>query len=643
MADFNLGNLAQALKVTGYDDPELLAALDSRTNQQPWEAAPEPVQTVVAPAQPAVAVPVPVPVQAPAASPKITIETQPQQPAPTSVVPDANIQNQALEIAGSPYRVPVPTAQDIAPFNPNQKIKALKAESTAGKNDRLGLTLQQGDIAAEGYDKQATLAGGLEAEERATNATAKAAIDKNRADKAQLESEADKRLRSVVDRLDHPPDRTMERVFGIIGAILSIGGNKGAASGMQMLGSLINKDAQKYADGLAADQGALDLFNKQAGREADDSEHEARLASQIHTLSVAPYQAALTKIAAETNSKETKRAALDAASQLRNQYVDNEVKMKTAQGIAGNQKKLELDAYRVLSQIQDPRQRELVAGQIGPVGMKVWKELNSGALQVAELGSKAAGTKKTEEETKKLALEAAKGPQPKTEYDSKVHNMLTPLAGADGPIARLEKRIYANGKELPADEIDLPYVGSETRGGSSWVPQIVTPVETLQHDADVNTLKQVFIRARSGAGVKADEAEDELRNMGIYSRDSDVAAQGLKQLVRSIRSLDKFNALEAPGSLNATKAGNGTPPPASLKTTGYNQAAGDTRQQARAAVNAQSLVEIVNPETGDRKRVTPALVSQYQGHGYIPTAVPEEEKSVAEASTGGPLWPGLGK
>jgi hypothetical protein len=304
----NLGNVAQALRLSGYES----SWLDDEQRRR-------------------------------------LLESTPQAPA---VLPDTN---RALAALGANYRVPEPEHRELPPnpseepapppvsersFNPNVGTPQLMREQTAGQNEALDLKQRQGDIASESFDRQAQAAGEFEQRSREGLNRAQQRVDENRQQQRVYEQQAHQRFQRISELVDNPPDESRGKVLRIIGAILGAT-DQGAAvgRGLSMLGQSMAGDVQGWARQIEAQKVAQGSALEMAQHQQADSEHELRTEKALTDMGFGVYGAALERIKAETNSQEAKRVADELQNGLRQKYVEHQLDLnaRSAAASAKNQ------------------------------------------------------------------------------------------------------------------------------------------------------------------------------------------------------------------------------------------------------------------------------------------------------------------
>lgn len=365
------------------------------------------------------------------------------------------------------------------------------------------------------------------------------------------------------NRKGPPQPSTLQKVLGIVAAVASMGNGenaKGAAHGMGMLTGLMGNDLEKWKVQQASNANTLGALHGQMGAEQSSRNGHYADAAHLMLLHGAEIDNALEASKELNLGKKADLTRQQLQQDWRDKMATSLAAMKTADqktALGKGLKAQDTELYQKLMEAEgNPAEQVRLASVLGKRGHDVLQDyLKSRGTQVQqgqqEANAEFARTKNADEHAKALR-EANAVKAPKSEYEQKTYTMLKGLAGENGAIAGLE-RVLLNPDGTPKNpsDVNLPWAGAETRGGASWLPQMLTPESTRQHDANVNTAKAAYIRMVSGAGVKADEAQNELRDMGVYDRDKNVAARGLQTLLAKLRAGDQFGALDAPGAFNA--------------------------------------------------------------------------------------------
>jgi hypothetical protein len=513
-ANYNLGNLAAALSMTGGNP----AILDEVKRQ---EAAQAPAPAPVAPE--------------PEVAPVV------QQPTPTPVEEVSFSEDEAAPVEG----------QDVEDrdFDPTVGQKSLKAEQTGAQNRALDLATEKGEIQATGADRGADELERLEGIKRGGREDQLARRDTNRAQKDDFERQALDRLNAMSEKMANPPKDTMSKVMAIIGAALTAKGNGGGAAAAQMLGGLIGDKTKQWEQSIAADQTMAKNLMEMAKWQNDDTNNELDQEKMFSSLAVGEVDAALKKIELETGSAEAKRAAEEARNTLRNQFVGHQMALndKQAAAQAGMKRSAQEDMlYQIISRGQTPAERAALASRYGKVGQRVLQDIQKS-------DQNAANTDKTLAETAKTDAELAAAGDPKTKLSAeqqKWDSVVSSVGGANGAYSRLNKLVAKGGGD--PSKMDMPRFG--VGGISSILPEHLVPEENIQEDADINALINVVLRGESGGAIGNEEIKGKRRALGIDSNDEQVRARGLLSLMSQVRAMDVGGRLGGKGGEVSFKA-----------------------------------------------------------------------------------------
>jgi len=443
-------------------------------------------------------------------------------------------------VASAPETVQNPPPVDEGVSTPPEQGEfsdAIRAART--RDDILNLQFERVDRLAEtnsqGAEERAALHLDLAKRKRETNDLARREAAEQRAFQREAQDAMRSDWRSLRTLDDNPPDSTGLKVaaiaLGLAGTLgtgrLSEGGRGIALAGMlddmsarqaegwtrkrESLARKIQASGWVYDNSLSAEQNALAAALKMNDLDTQENISLIDAAMERTNSEVAKRNGEATKIALQEKAVE-RRAAFIAAQKRENQLA-----------ILDTLTPEQREALRRSGKITEPMRKRIL--EIEDREAKDRERLLKEQRDVAEI--------------EKLKADAAAGPK-MTEAEMKNHAILKPLSTPerDGPLDRIENLIYDEyGNERKSDEIDVPWYGTN-RGLNSWAPDTFVDYETIQFNRDIDTLKMAYVRMRSGAGVKEDEALEEIESMGVYSRDETAAAQGLKQLARSIRAGD---------------------------------------------------------------------------------------------------------
>lgn len=336
--------------------------------------------------------------------------------------------NKALETTGSSYRVPeqtpapapvetsAPAPQQTEPALPQTPdtvpTRALGREFREGQNRSLALeeitgdnSGKNGEIAAQGLDQVADLKG-QQADERRQGldrmaSRRDAALSRKDFNRDQAYAE----LEQMRSRIKNPPDNTVGKVLNIVASVVAMGGNKNAASGLQMLGQAMSSDLQEWEQEIAGNDALMKKYLQMNDAEDGSVESELRQEGAISTLAAGVYDAAIDKVMAETQSKEARAVGQEMKNGLRQQYIHHQMQLNQKAGLLKQQTAL----IRAIAGQPTPEARAALAAQYGKAGLAALAEIQKGDKSAADINATNVGTAKTAAEIQKLRSEGGGG------------------------------------------------------------------------------------------------------------------------------------------------------------------------------------------------------------------------------------------
>lgn len=547
-------------------------------------------------------------------------------PAPSIVDPyawpDQRIVNGALAATGSSYQIPADIEDRT--FNPRAGLSQLKTEHTAAQNRALGLTTEKGDIAAEGSDRSAATLGELRNERQAGRKGVEDRVAINRRDKDDLEKRMRAQLDEIERRIATPPDETVARSHAILGAAFMAAGGDDPQKSFDLFNQGVARRKEELRDMFAQRQGLFTDYVRMYGLQNEDSAAELDQEKALQTLATSEYDAALKQIAAETDSKEYRRAAEEARNKLRDGFVSEGIAAAQRQAAAGAESKYWTTPLDQLAALN-------AEGRLPKAGQKVLAE-----------------RVKTDQATRKNEADIAD----KWADANKKNGAGGPSAGSEvlGGVTVTKPAVWSS---LPA-----PVQTSFTKaaGAMPGLLATLTKLRDMYKEYGTETLPTEAKRQMEALSADALGQIKEANELGaldngvanLVSRQiGDPTAWNLglgnlvergdvkiEETIRAVRNnfgrkaatygldVSGFSPLEQVGDRRPVAAGEPAPQPTS---------------------QAAQRIPMVNLQTGETRMVRPDLVSAYEKHGFIPNQVPAEEQPPAPVAASGYVLPMRGQ
>jgi hypothetical protein len=437
---------------------------------------------------------------------------------------------QALEATGSNYRLPEnPNPELISQkdYNGRASQRTLRNEHDQGTNELMDLQTERGEIASEGAQKLAQSYGEKHDALHQETSAAREQVDQNRTKKDSYEAQAQARLDAMAERMANPPKDTFQTVLGIVGAVMAMKGNKGAAAGMQMLGQAMGSKAQAWQQAIATDHAMAGELMKMAKFQNDDSESELGQARALSGLVAGEFEASLKQVEAEAGSEEGVRAAQELRLGVRQKALEHQMALNdqaAQQSAAAAEKNAaarkaegqlaeDTAIMRALQQVPED-ERPSVAASYGPRAIKLLEDMQKPLETQAEIAGKRATAAKT-------AADAAAGPDggKLTDGDKKLQRLAEGVRPAYDSLSKLAGKIASG-------EASIPYVGIGPKGS-----EILADEETQNLNQNILQLANVLLRDETGANMPPDEQDTKWKAWGLLSPDAAVRNRGLGKML----------------------------------------------------------------------------------------------------------------
>jgi hypothetical protein len=457
-------------------------------------------------------------------------------PAPAAEPPPPAVEQAPAEPPAAPEPPPDMSVQR-ASGGPQRAIREYQDENLADANKRIEIAGRSGDSTgqdATSYNAQAEIRGRQASQSKANADDARGRVDERREHEARYQQEADRIYEDMKAHAQPPPQSTVSKVLGIVGAVAGMGGRGGAAQGIGMLSSMLGGDQERWAAEQAANSQLYQAALKNVGADRDGAASDIAIAQGLTALEAHEIDASLEQIKAMGLSRNATRTAEDLQLKFRGEVRNGLIGMEQAKANAAAARG-DMAQRDALMRMDIPTLRAMEAG---PSGLS---ELGQQIL--ADKIKKDQADKGGYADIRKKEAELAAGPGggKMTDGERKIDMVVQGIAGADGPYARMAQLVSKAGGD--PNKIDMPRFG--VGGVTGYLPSQVVPEENLQQDADLNALVGSVLRAESGASISKEEVENKRRALGLDSSDESVRAKGLTTLLQQVKAIDLQGRLGA--------------------------------------------------------------------------------------------------
>lgn len=340
MADFGLGGFAGRLSAD-----ELRAALAAAGGNPDALDLTEPA--LQGAPQPAVEPPPPMPETAPAPQPE-------PEPAPVEEPkPDMSVKR--------------------ARGGPAKAIDTYQQENLEDANRRIEIAGESGDKTgqdAASYDAQAEISGRQAKQAQANIDDARTRVDARREHEERYHVEADRIYEQMRANAQPPPQSTLNKVLGIVGAVAGMGGRGNVGQGLSMLTSMLGSDQERWAAEQQANSRLYQAALSSVGSDREGASHDVALAQALTALEAHEIDAALEQVKSMGLSRNATRAAEDLQLGMRSEVRNGLIGMERekAKSAAARGASMQEDA---LWRMPLESLRELAAGGGSELASKV--------------------------------------------------------------------------------------------------------------------------------------------------------------------------------------------------------------------------------------------------------------------------------
>lgn len=226
---------------------------------------------------------------------------------------------------------------------PQRAIKQYQDENLADANKRIEIAGRSGDAAgmdAQAYEEQAAVRGRQAEQSRAGIAEAKSRVDERRAHEQRYQQEADRLYEDMRAHAQPPPQSTVSKVLGIVGAVAGMGGKGSVASGLGMLSSMLGSDQDRWAQEQAANSQLYRAALQSVGSDREGMSSDLDVAQRMAVLEAHEIDASLEQVKAMGLSRNASRTAenlqLKFRSEVRDGLIAMEAQKAKAAAASGN-------------------------------------------------------------------------------------------------------------------------------------------------------------------------------------------------------------------------------------------------------------------------------------------------------------------
>lgn len=253
---------------------------------------------------------------------------------------------------------------------PQRAMRAYEDADLADMNARGDIITEAGEVQSRTHKEKAGAIGEYKQALSENKADAKSRVDAGRQHEDRMQSEADRLYDEMKAHTQPPPQSTVSKVMGIVGAVASLGGKSGLAQGASMLSSMFGADGARWA----------------AEQEANSRLYQAALAGvqndrsgEVNNLEVAGRMAALESLEKDAALEQIEQMGLSEKATLTARDLRLQNRIQTREGLYKiEQAKAAAAAKTRASQAEDPLWR---------MPLEALKQLNANG-GLSEMGQK---------------------------------------------------------------------------------------------------------------------------------------------------------------------------------------------------------------------------------------------------------------
>ena len=491
--------------------------------------------------------------------------------------------------APQPQQAPVVSR---APGSPSQAIRAYDDAALQGANERIALVGRQGADAAATHDAQGELYGQQADAARADSQAARARGAKAQERGDYYTAEADRVFSEMKAHSNPPGPKAIDRVMGVLGGVLAMGGNAGAAQGAQLIGHLLGSgvDKERWAAEQEHNTRLYQAATQGASAAHGSEAHAFDTASRMIAADAHYYSAALEKVKQSGLSKEAYSAATRLQMDLRDKSLEYQralevQKQKAASSAQGSAR----DAY--FWRVPLDQLRAMPSEVLGKAGQKVLAERTK-QDQSYRSGENAIGSQELDQASKVDALS-------KSGNAETAGQEVLPGLRATIPLERKDvSDIRANAQTLQKIEGNYARLAELRRKNKGT---LISNADDQRESSNIISEMTGLMNQFAGRGAPSNaELEDMRANLldptSTYVRTDPEAVYGA-QVARL-----KHNFASQLEAIGVRPAGAAPQPPAS----------------APAAHATTATVPMINPATGGVIQVAADKLDAARAHGLVP-------------------------
>lgn len=235
-------------------------------------------------------------------------------PPPPSPEPPPELQP---PVPPEPAAPPPDMSVTRAKGGPSKAIGQYQDANLADANAQIALAGEAGESKAQTHRESADIRGRQAEQSKSNTDAAKGRVNDLQAHEDRMRAEADRLYEEMRANAHPPPQSTMSKVMGIVGAVASLGGRSGAAQGAAMLSGLFGGDGERWAAEQAANSNLYKAALSGVSSDREGQLNDLDVAGKIIALEGHEVEAALQQVAEMGLSRNATQAARDLQLQAR--------------------------------------------------------------------------------------------------------------------------------------------------------------------------------------------------------------------------------------------------------------------------------------------------------------------------------------
>jgi hypothetical protein len=265
---------------------------------------------------------------------------EPQLPPPPAAEPAVAPPQVPVEAEPPPPEPPPDMSVQRASGGPQRAIQAYQDENLSDANKRIEIAGRSGDSTgqdSQSYNEQAAVRGRQAEQSRAGIADTKDRIAERRAHEQRYQQEADRLYDDMRAHAQPPPQSTVSKVLGIVGAVAGMGGKGGVANGLGMLSSMLGSDQERWAQEQATNSQLYKAALMSVGSDREGMSSDLDVAQRMAVLEAHEIDASLEQVKAMGLSRNATRTAEDLQLAMRSKVRDGLVAIEAQKAKAAAQ------------------------------------------------------------------------------------------------------------------------------------------------------------------------------------------------------------------------------------------------------------------------------------------------------------------